>query len=80
MHKAKAQGHRRKYFHKKNVFKIFFRRSSKKKGLQKNFYGDLQKISIQKFFSGELQNFKNSKYSVSRAEDRTFFEDLRLRG
>ena len=47
--KAKDQGHKRKY-------------SPKKKGLRKNFSGDLQKKrGLHKHFSSAPQNFNNSK-------------------
>ena len=48
MLEAKDQGHRCKCSPKKEIFKHFFRRSPKKKGLQK-------------FISRDLQNFNNSK-------------------
>ena len=65
-----------------------------KKGLHKNFSGDLkkkglpkffrrspQKTVFQKIFSGAPQNFYNSKTKCCpRAEDRPIFEDLRPRG
>ena len=66
----------------------------KKKGLHKNFSGDLQKKGLHKNFSSDLHKktfskkfFKRSakfyqlkKYCCPRAEDRPIFEDLRPRG
>ena len=68
----------------------------KKNGLQKKVSDDLKKKSIQKIFSGKLQTkvFKNffqanrqsakflhfKKLGCPRAEDRTIFENLGLRG
>ena len=56
----------------------------KKKGLHKNFSGDLQKKTLCKKFSGAPQTFNNSKNSAvlepRQAEDRAIFEDLRIRG
>ena len=51
MLKAKDQGHKRK-------------RSQKKKGLHKNFSGDLQKERLPKNFSRAPQNFNNWKKSA----------------
>ena len=80
--KAKDQGHKRKC-------------SQKKKGLHKNFSGDLQKKkrSSQKFFKRSprknvfQKNFQAlhkiltiQKYCCPRAEDRPVFKDLRPRG
>ena len=53
---------------------------SKKKGLQKNVFGDLQKKRFPKNFSGAPQTFNNSKNSVKDVQNRAIFEDLRLRG
>ena len=68
--------------------------SKKKKGLHKNFLGDLKKKKVftkifqaistkkrfPKNFSSASQNFNNSKNSARpRAEDRPIFEDLRPR-
>ena len=76
--KAKDQGHKRKCSPKK------------KKGLHKNFSGDLQifqaistKKGFPKNFSSAPQNFNNSKNSAVLKpifEDRPIFEDLRPRG
>ena len=68
--KAQDQGHERKCSQKKKrSSKIFFRRSSKKKkkvkkGLQKNFLGDLQKNGAEENISADLQNFNHSKNSA----------------
>ena len=77
--KAKDQGHKRKCSpKKKRSSQKFFRRSPKKKGLHKNFSGDLQKKKVftkifqaistktrfPKNFSSAPQYFNNSKTSA----------------
>ena len=69
--KAKDQRHKRKC-------------SPKKKGLHKNFSGDLQnkkKRSSQKFFKRSPQkNVFQRIFQAPQAEDRPIFENLRPRG
>ena len=68
--KAKDQGHKRECSPKK-----------KKKGLHKNFSGDLHKKTFfKRFFKRSTKFFQFKKYCCPRAEDRPIFEDLRPRG
>ena len=46
--KIRGQGHKRKCFPKKKVFKIFFRRSQKNNCLEKQFLADIQNFNHSK--------------------------------
>ena len=69
---------------KKKVFAKFFQAISKtkqKKGVHKNFLGDLYKKTLSKKFFKRYTKFSQfKKYCCPQAEDRPIFEDLRPRG